>query len=832
MKKLVVFGLAMLFAGSVAAQSFGDDLNSVSEPETFENPIDTCSGTCTTSDTVMISIDNGEASMDTGDTGYCGRAGVRISSEVPDDADSLRFDSSRTKDYYGHPAGLRINGEWAIQFNADGSSDWISREHEVDMSRYRGEEVNMSFVVQDFSEEYCDMFDHAQSFSVTDLEYVTQEKPDQVTVCDSCEPARDPDDDGDYEDVNGDGAVDVEDVELLDDKEAQGRDLLSEEFTPFFDFNDDGDLDFLDVTVLSRDVDVPEPVCDDCSSPQDPDQDGQYEDVNGDGETGFEDVRVFLENIDSIDSGSHSNFDFGGSLHGRSLGTGDLSALHEEVAQEPGEGVVVRLGASSLSECGLIRDTGEPCLSPGEFDGENLLYINRGVGKEAFYVEEGDELLIDEGVISIENIASSEDGSNYLVEFSAEERKTDFITYTIIHRSEGSETTIRVKASDNSPDRNIWVYPLDAEAGFQAWREELKFEEETARVSRELPPGEYRVEVQQIVGGGYQYEGPIIAQKDITVETDEPVENLDARITSSWVPEEVVSRKDYDAYVSVENPAQANFEGQINVVFQMPGGRQFTATENIEMGPESNRNFTVDFDVDSPTGGGIPAGTKYTVSPELLASTGDGPYGKPGYRKISEGDNSEMTVVEETSDEDVKAVNLSLNDGWNMISSASVDSNSATRIELSQLESKCEVQSYEGRNFWRYEEGEWKHPDSVTSSEGVYVSLSEDCEAEVQVEDTAHDRVLEATGEGWNMVSVPREIRLSSFSGTCEFESQSIWDYSENGWQSVEFDSTLDPEKGYFVRVSEPCRLGQSGSASAPPTPTGEFIDSVERWVR
>ena len=69
----------------------------------------------------------------------------------------------------------------------------------------------------------------------------------ELVVGGSEQPAQDPDDDGVYEDVNGDGSVDVLDVQLLF---AERNSDVVQNSPGAFDFNGDGEFDILDVQSL------------------------------------------------------------------------------------------------------------------------------------------------------------------------------------------------------------------------------------------------------------------------------------------------------------------------------------------------------------------------------------------------------------------------------------------------------------------------------------------------------------------------------------------------------------------------------------------------------
>lgn len=132
--------------------------------------------------------------------------------------------------------------------------------------------------------------------------------------------ATDVDGDGLYEDVNDDGIFDINDVtyfyqNVTDDELNESR----------FDFNEDGSVDIVDVNALYQEGNF---ASGDLSSSQDLDGDGLHEDINGDDSLTIEDVEIFFDNFDSVDS---SNYDFN---EDGSVDVVDVHALYLEVGHK------------------------------------------------------------------------------------------------------------------------------------------------------------------------------------------------------------------------------------------------------------------------------------------------------------------------------------------------------------------------------------------------------------------------------------------------------------------------------------------------------------------
>ena len=92
--------------------------------------------------------------------------------------------------------------------------------------------------------------------------------------------------------------------------------------------DDDGDSITVDTVDSHVEVNAVVPVCDGCGTPTDPDGDGDYEDLNGNGKLDFNDVVVLSDNLDSTAVTKYRHaFDF--NSNGR-IDSGDVAALFDE----------------------------------------------------------------------------------------------------------------------------------------------------------------------------------------------------------------------------------------------------------------------------------------------------------------------------------------------------------------------------------------------------------------------------------------------------------------------------------------------------------------------
>jgi len=120
-------------------------------------------------------------------------------------------------------------------------------------------------------------------------------------------PPTDPDGDGFYEDLNGNGAIEFADAVLFFN---QMEWIEANECIAAFDCNGNGKIDWDDISCLFY-VNLPLPGCE--NPPTDPDGDGFYEDLNGNGAKDFDDVVKFFKHLEWIGRNEPvSCFDFNG----------------------------------------------------------------------------------------------------------------------------------------------------------------------------------------------------------------------------------------------------------------------------------------------------------------------------------------------------------------------------------------------------------------------------------------------------------------------------------------------------------------------------------------
>jgi PKD repeat protein len=149
--------------------------------------------------------------------------------------------------------------------------------------------------------------------------------PDRIPGAASVPPA-DIDNDGKFEDVNGDGELTFDDAIALAFADTSGFTLQQ---VAAVDFDEDGDVDFDDAIALAFDDDpsdepttnpFPDGIPGAASvPPADIDNDGKFEDVNGDGELTFDDAIALafadtsgftLQQVAAVDFDEDGDVDF------------------------------------------------------------------------------------------------------------------------------------------------------------------------------------------------------------------------------------------------------------------------------------------------------------------------------------------------------------------------------------------------------------------------------------------------------------------------------------------------------------------------------------------
>ena len=149
--------------------------------------IDSCSGACTTSDSMSTLNGGSTALLDSGWTGFCGVATVEEDWYIPHSADEMDFDIDYNADYWAGSVEIRINdgGSSSTVFrdNPPGSKSY-SRTKTVDMSSYGGQNVDVEYRMIDTSSDWCDMGDHGHRFTVSSSLTTSNSAPDTPTSVD------------------------------------------------------------------------------------------------------------------------------------------------------------------------------------------------------------------------------------------------------------------------------------------------------------------------------------------------------------------------------------------------------------------------------------------------------------------------------------------------------------------------------------------------------------------------------------------------------------------------------------------------------------------------
>ena len=167
-------------------------------------------------------------------------------------------------------------------------------------------------------------------------------------------------------------------------------------------------------------------------------------------------------------------------------------------------------------------------------------------------------------------------------------------------------------------------------------------------------------------------------------------------------------------------------------------------------------------------------------------------------------------------------ITLRFEKGWNQVSVPA-----GYYMPLSDIQAKCQITSaweystytgqytavsYIGR---RDSSGGTRHGGIMT---GIWMKASADCTYElVEPYDTATSIPLKA---GWNMIGSPlTATTMANFAGDCKITS-GPWNYSPSSGQYVA-SSTLEPGKGYWVKVASECTLS---SRNLPPSAPLESV--------
>jgi hypothetical protein len=178
---LCIFAIVLLipFGSSEVAEL---DLSS---GEKFKQNIESCTGVCDTDDDLTIDSSSQGISFDTGRRGYCGSAGVRYDNTDLSNVDAIGFKAKVDSRDWAGATGLKINGDY--KFKRDPSGDGISTqiEREIDISDIEDSDSTITFLVEDTSKEYCNMFDHSIEADYTEVYFRSSDNSDNSDESDN-----------------------------------------------------------------------------------------------------------------------------------------------------------------------------------------------------------------------------------------------------------------------------------------------------------------------------------------------------------------------------------------------------------------------------------------------------------------------------------------------------------------------------------------------------------------------------------------------------------------------------------------------------------------------
>ena len=962
-KSLLIATISLLFFAPLGAAQTTASMD-LSSGSGFSTPIEECTGVCTTSDNYDLIKNTESVVISSGSSGYCGKAGYSVSFEVPDNAETLEFASSAERDYWStrDHLGVMVNGEEVVDYTVEDyqTKTWSDEKQEIDISSYRGEMINLSAYIGDTSTEWCDMGDHGKELRIQNLAMTLSEPEGPQPLCDSCGTPTDPNGDGLYEDVDGDSELTSKDPETLFNSDLIGTETGPE--VEYYDFNQNGIIGFGDITELNELVNEstsPQSICDGCSDPRDPDSDGLFEDVDGDGDTDTEDVRVFVKNFDKVRE--MKAFDFSdGAQRGPPphIDTADATSLYNENTDDyMGNRVMSSMNRASqiFSQDGdvsayiirLDRNDGAAIMVNDE-NGNRVRRSNIQEG-DSFYSFNGQEVRIKEFVLIPENYLNSgsavtnEEGGIAILEvvdspdqdpnagkfnLGTAADTFDSNDYLVLpDRDTRSYDEIRDMAEDLDletvqHDSNS-IARIKTEADMVVYGKSgnnnlIRELEQADKIGENPHLSEVRVSA---VPDAYTSGRNVLAVQDYAT-GDRRVNTMEQRLR------EILEGDDEHIKLENRKVALLDFNKQDIAVKELKvqqkmGGTGYTMTakvrwngeEELQVEPryipdyeyeerDDNGNHkekyslenglnTISFDFD-PTF--VPSGASFAINAGESAVIAENTFETKGVTgpdeaairvngelmSVSEGKlfrvngevfqiseiiqtNSELSrgVVQikkgsspegelevgiemdpdndhsepsESNNKMVKMIDvnsgevrnvtqkyeLQLTEGWNMISVPEKYGG----FYVSDVSDECNIRNYMGEKSWRYEDGGWTHPSAVASTEGVFVYTESSCVAQIDAanwdpgnEPVENENVLES---GWNMVSVESTTTMDEAAGTCEFQNYQgtpVWSFYQGEWGQLSTSvAELDPSRGYYVYVNQECRL-DFGEESTPPTP-------------
>ncbi|MDY6789416.1 MAG: hypothetical protein SVV03_05655, partial [Candidatus Nanohaloarchaea archaeon] len=206
--------------------------------------------------------------------------------------------------------------------------------------------------------------------------------------------------------------------------------------------------------------------------------------------------------------------------------------------------------------------------------------------------------------------------------------------------------------------------------------------------------------------------------------------------------------------------------------------------------------------------------------------------GKVARRFDRSGDlKAEIKMIKTAEELEENSIKITLSKGWNLLSSP-------VGVNFEAIKNDCDTKPFQNFHTWYFREGGWKHAQTLNPATGYFVFSTSSCTA--RIEEPYQSRVEPDTelSEGWNTVSVTREVSISKVKGNCRFEEfngHKLWHYNGQSWENPGIDEKLNPSKGYYVKAQGACDLGirpDRGPAPEPPLPEAKQASSADQCIK
>jgi hypothetical protein len=827
-----VFLAAIFLTGFIfqtSAQITNPDFSSTEGWTSFEEPISSCDGVCTTDDELTAELRNNKAYIDTGSTGYCGVAGLQQEVEVPVDAEELVFTAKAYQDYWGQSTGVKIGGEYAKEFNADTYKTWERDTYRVDISEYQGQTVKIELVAEDQSQEYCDMGDHDTSLSVDVIRFSgtdqTEQYPDSVSI--------------DFSPSNvSEGEAYSVDVEAFKDGNSieyyNARALLYVDGELMSNNSIDLPIDFSDTFTRNYDKEGPRKFVIKAYTPEGTVSDSDSFNVVEENQTELYPDEVSVEvSKDEVVLGENLR------VTAEAFKDGELISYEDARALIYRDGELAENGSLSLP----YSDTST--ASGSDFEEKEIVQFVLKANTPSGVVQDSDSFTTVGNTNSasdlseLDRVLDSED----IVVYGDYRDKYGEMAQRAAESFDGrtvSDSSFYPEMKQNndlvligSPSINPLTEELASEG--RAWsQEDWSNRENTARLN--LVKDAFSQGSDAVIISGYTdsdmktglnfFEGIMSGENKEKVEGEDKItissqkHEKSASIGEVSFKQKVPEGEAARFNVEVDNPSQEPFEG--NLAFTYRAQTYHTKSFKVEIGPETTKKRVYNLKLSKAAAAHVPVESGNEVPFNLTLSKKES---ENAYTRIDRRKGFTVEVVEPKNKKNIETV--SLRKGWNMVS--------ASGLQLTDLTGQCEIDSFKGNKLWGYK-GEWTHHTEYSSGLGVYVKSAEDCNAEVEVSSDHSEPSAQDLEAGWNLVSVPRRMSLEEAGGNCEFEEfngASVWYYSPNkDWSKFKVsDRKINPEKGFFVKAKNDCSLDFE-QEETPPSPTGNFFEGTSGWLK